>query len=184
MSPSPDREFYADFVREHHSQLRMFIRCIGVPSSCADDLAQEAFVIAWQKWSELRNPEDAMKWLKGISYKLVVNERRKNARHKRILHNELTDVLLKRAEEKMEEDYAPAETLGQQFQGALISCLAKLPEHSRELLRWRYENNLNSIDMAKLRQVSDASMRQTLCRLRSKLKICIENNAQEKTGSI
>ena len=182
MSPSPDREFYADFVREHHSQLRMFIRCLGVPSSWADDLAQEAFVVAWQKWSELRNPEDAMKWLKGISYKLVVNERRKDARHKRILHDELTDVLLKRAEEKMEDEHAPEETLGQRFQSVLRSCLEKLPEHSRELIRWRYENNLNSMDMAKLRQVSDASMRQTLCRLRSKLKLCIENGAQKSIG--
>ena len=180
MSQSPDREFYADFVLAHHSRLRMFIRCLGVPSTWADDLAQEAFVIAWQKWSELRHPDDAVKWLKGISYKLVVNERRKDARHKRILHDELTDVLLKRAEEKMEAEHEPEETLWQQHHKAFVTCLEKLPEHSRELLRWRYDNNLSSADLAQLRQVSDASMRQTLCRLRAKLKSCIERREPEK----
>jgi RNA polymerase sigma-70 factor, ECF subfamily len=177
MTPSPDRDFYAEFVREHHSELRMFIRCLGATATGADDLAQEAFVIAWQKWSELRQPEDALKWLKGISYKLVVNERRKNARHKRILHDDLTEVLLKRASEKMEEEHNPTESLWDQHQTAFEHCLQQLPLHSKELLRWRYENQLSSQELAERRQVSPTALRQMLCRLRSKLKACIQQGS-------
>ena len=85
---------FTELVREHHVPLRAFIRSLGVRPEWVDDLAQEAFLVAYQELSSFDADRDFGKWLRGIARNLVRNEVRKHARRQRILHGELTEHLL------------------------------------------------------------------------------------------
>ena len=43
-----DDKFFAGLVQEHQASLRAFVRSLGVDSGWVDDLAQDAFVTAYQ----------------------------------------------------------------------------------------------------------------------------------------
>jgi RNA polymerase sigma-70 factor (ECF subfamily) len=90
--PSP--EVFADLVREHQSSLRGFIRALGVESLGVDDLAQEAFLVAHREYQSFDRQKDFGRWLRGIARNLVANERRKEARHARLLDGPFTDLML------------------------------------------------------------------------------------------
>ena len=85
---------FTELVREHQAGLRAFIRALGVETDWVDDLAQEVFVLAFQKRERFENDKDFGKWLRGIARNLVANERRKTARRARILNGPLTDFLI------------------------------------------------------------------------------------------
>jgi RNA polymerase sigma factor (sigma-70 family) len=62
-----DREAFAELVRRRQSWLRLLMRrCCGDPT-LADDLAQQAFLQAWRKLRQLRQPERFGPWLKRLA---------------------------------------------------------------------------------------------------------------------
>ncbi len=61
-----DREAFAELVRRRQSWLRTLLRrCCG-DAALADDLAQQAFLQAWKKLRQLRDPERFGPWLKRL----------------------------------------------------------------------------------------------------------------------
>lgn len=168
-SPDPtDIGGFAELVREHQAGLRAFIRSPGVDADWVDDLAQEAFIIAFQKRAVFEPGKDFGRWLRGIARQLVANERRKEARHARLLDEALADVLI---------DNAPNEDAGTVDAGrltkALDECIERLPERSRALLRRRYEGNENATALATRFAMTAEAIRQALLRLRVTVKQCV-----------
>ena len=81
-------------VREHQAGVRAFIRALGVDEAWVDDLAQEAFIVAYRRLNQFEPGTDFGKWLRSIARYLVANERRKEARHSRLLPFAVVDALL------------------------------------------------------------------------------------------
>src|SRR6056297_2399572 len=124
---SDDRELFVEQVREHHAGLRGFVRALGVAPMWVDDVAQEAFIVAYNRLDEFDRERDFGAWLRGIARNLVINERRKDARRKRILSDNLTDVLLSSSSYPEEEE----EEMGDRAlakMNALKFCVQELPE--------------------------------------------------------
>jgi RNA polymerase sigma-70 factor (ECF subfamily) len=165
---------FAELVREHQAGLRAFIRSLGVEADWVDDLAQEAFIIAFQKRASFESGKDFGRWLRGIARHLVANERRKEARRARLLDETLTDVLI---------DSAPVEDAGTvdagQLTQALEECIGRLPERSRALLRRRYEENENASALAIHFAMTAEAIRQALLRIRVTVKQCVERTLGE-----
>jgi RNA polymerase sigma-70 factor (ECF subfamily) len=159
-------------VREQQAGIRAFIRMLGVQEASVDDLAQETFLIAYQK-IELWDPtREAGPWLRGIARNLAANERRKSGRRDRLLQGGLGDLLIDRADLKQE----PPAT---EWLDALRSCLQDLPQPGRELLVRRYaDGELAEAMAARMRTKADA-LRQKLLRLRQIVKACIERKTGE-----
>ena len=162
-----------ELVREHQAGLRAFIRALGVETDWVDDMAQEVFVLAFQKRERFENDKDFGKWLRGIARNLVANERRKVARRARILNGPLTDFLI----ESQPGVETTAESDTQQLVQAMNDCIAQLPERSRTLLQKRYESNENASTMSRLFNMSPEAVRQGLMRIRLWIKQCIETKA-------
>ena len=164
---------FTELVREHQAGLRAYIRALGVETDWVDDLAQEVFVLAFQKRERFENDKDFGKWLRGIARNLVANERRKTARRARILNGPLTDFLI--------ESQPAVETSGesnmQQLVQAMNDCIAQLPERSRVLLQKRYEANENASTLSRLFNMSPEAIRQGLMRIRLWVKQCVESKA-------
>lgn len=168
-----DREQFIEHVREHHAGLRGFVRSLGVDPLWVDDVAQEAFIVAYNRLDEFDRSRDFGAWLRGIARNLVINERRKDARRKRILSDNLTDVLLassSASDDEPEEmgDYALARV------NALKECVKALPEKSLRMLKSRYEEEHSAQEIADEFAMNPPAVRKALERLRIALRECME----------
>jgi len=155
-------------VREHQAALRAFIRALGAEEAWVDDLAQEVFLVAHRRLDQFEPGTDFGKWLRSIARYLVANERRKEARHSRLLPLVVVDALLAYEPESAVEisitDLLPA----------MRDCVQQLPPRSRDLLQRRYVDNENAATLARgLRMKADA-VRQQLLRIRLVVKECVE----------
>lgn len=153
-------------VREHQKGLRAFIRALGAEEAWVDDLAQEAFLVAYRRIHEFEPGTDFGKWLRSIARYMVANERRKEARHSRLLPAAVADVLLRHET----ENQAALDGL----LPALLECVDQLPPRSRELLRRRYAGNENASTLASYLRIKAETVRQQLLRIRLLVKECVE----------
>jgi len=168
-----NQEMFIEQVREHHAGLRGFVRSLGVDPLWVDDVAQEAFIVAYNRLDEFDSDRDFGAWLRGIARNLVINERRKDARRKRILSDNLTDVLVSTssvADDEKEEmgDRALAKV------NALRECIGQLSEKSLGMLRARYEEDHTSEDIAEEFGMKPPAVRKALERVRVALRRCME----------
>lgn len=69
-----DRAAFQLLVLRHEVRLRSFLA--RVAGSDADDLAQEAFVRAWQRAGDYRGQGSYAAWLIGIGWRLFLDQRR------------------------------------------------------------------------------------------------------------
>ncbi len=169
----PTTETFIEYVRENHAGLRGFVRSLGVMPMWVDDIAQEAFVIAYERLEEFDPERDFGAWVRGIARNLVINERRKDARRKRILADNLTDILVRSSSVPETE----AEELGDRGAAkvaALRQCLMELPAKSRALIQARYEEEESAPDMADRFEMKAPAVRKALERVREALRKCMD----------
>jgi RNA polymerase sigma-70 factor (ECF subfamily) len=154
-------------VIEHHVRVRAFVRSLGVDPDWVDDLAQEAFLSAYRDWDSFDPSRDFGRWIRGIALNLVRNEIRKDARRRRILHTELTELLLHRLPDTPPE--------WESFTvDAVRACLEALAPTSREVVLQRYRDGESASHLAERLQTSAANVRQMLVRIRRQIKRCVE----------
>jgi RNA polymerase sigma-70 factor (ECF subfamily) len=180
-SPTRDRAWFVEKVRESQSYLRASIRGLGVRAEAVDDIAQDVFVLAWQKRDEFDGSGDFSGWVIQIARRLVANERRKDNRRNRLLSGEVTDLLLREASEPS----GPLDRLEHQEDlVTLRSCLAQLPSAGREMIRLRYFEHLSPGAIASHLGRPSNYVRQSLLRLRRVLSECLGRrlNAGEETS--
>lgn len=164
----PAPEDFEARVKEHQAALRAFIRALGADEAWVDDLAQEVFIVAHRRLNQFEPGTDFGKWLRGITRFLVANERRKEARHSRLLPFAVVDALLAHEPESGVETRIP------DLLPAMRDCVEELPPRSRDLLQRRYVDSENAATLARgLRRNSDA-VRQQLLRIRLTVKECVE----------
>lgn len=164
---------FIKIVEENQVKLRCFIRTLGVHPDSVDDIAQEVFLTAYKKFENFDKTKKVYSWLFGIAKNLANNERRKEARHARILNDNLTEFIVENSADLHETIY----------QDHLIkimnNCIEELSDVSRNLLRLRYEKKQKSNEIAKVMCKKAGTIRQALSRIRDALRVCIES----KTGT-
>jgi RNA polymerase sigma-70 factor (ECF subfamily) len=165
-------ELFADLVREHQVSLRVFVRSLGVESGWVDDLAQDTFVVAYREMDSYDPDRDFGKWLRGITRNLVRNELRKQGRHRRILHESLSQHLLDLAENEKDREVGVTQL------SALRDCVEQLPGRSRELVRSRYFEGWDATILADKFEMKAATVRQTLLRIRRQLYQCVNQRVK------
>ncbi|MEW4489924.1 sigma-70 family RNA polymerase sigma factor [Thalassoglobus sp. JC818] len=160
---------FTQLVVEQHEQLRSFVRTLGVAPDWVDDLAQEVFLVAWREIDSFDSQRDLGKWLRGIARNLVRNELRKDKRRHRILHQQLSEVLVRAPETSVE-----AEDWNQYRMSALRDCVEQLAPKSRKIVAGRYGDGWRAPDLADSLGMTATAVRQALMRIREQLKQCIE----------
>ena len=165
-------KFFAGLVEEHQASLRVFVRSLGVEPDWVDDIAQDAFVVAYREMDSYDPARDFGKWLRGIARNLVRNELRKQGRHRRIMHEGLSRHLMEFSEQ--EESRFDVSQIS-----ALRDCVERLPNRSRELVHSRYYEGWNATVLADKFEMKAATIRQTLLRIRRQLYQCINHRVKE-----
>ncbi len=80
-----DAEAFGELVRRHQSQVRNFLRKLTRDFVLADDLAQDAFLHAWDKLHTYRGQGTFIGWLLKVAYTTFLQSRRKSSRYSEIL---------------------------------------------------------------------------------------------------
>lgn len=78
---SGDKSAFAELVRRHGSLLRTHIRRMGAQGADADDMAQEAFMSAYQHMAEFRFDGPFIGWLKRIASRRYLKKVRSNQKY-------------------------------------------------------------------------------------------------------
>lgn len=135
-----------------------------VPAS--EDIAQDAFVSAWQHLQRLQNPDSFLPWLRQITRNLARDHLRA-ARH-RPLDGEGAEVAIQLAADPAP---GPGEALVlDERERAAAELIASLPDDSREVLLLFYREDQSSRQVATLLGLSDAAVRKRLSRARQALR--------------
>lgn len=135
-----------------------------VPAS--EDVAQEAFLSAWQNLRKLRNPDSFLPWLRQITRNLAHDHLRSRAR-RREMAGDVEPLLAQVADPHPEPD----EGLGEAQEFAIAAgVIDQLPEESREVLLLYYREGQNSRQVAGLLGLQDAAVRKRLQRARDRVR--------------
>lgn len=109
---------FGRLVARHQQAVRTFLRRICADPQDADDLAQEAFLAAWERLGALKQDESVRGWLCGIAYRKSLTWRRGRARA-----GARDAAWLTQAE--------PAERIGAEDRMALAEAMQSLPGDQR-----------------------------------------------------
>ncbi|MDQ0464020.1 RNA polymerase sigma-70 factor (ECF subfamily) [Caulobacter ginsengisoli] len=80
LSAAGDRPAFGELVRRHGSAVRGLLRRMGAQASLADDLAQDAFLAAFESIAEFRGEGTFSAWVRRIAARLYVKRWRKDGR--------------------------------------------------------------------------------------------------------
>jgi len=73
------RREFGELVRRHGSAVRGLLRRMGADPASADDLAQDAFLIAFERVAEFRGEGTFVAWVRRIAARLYLKRRAKDA---------------------------------------------------------------------------------------------------------
>ncbi len=175
------RNEFARLVLEHQGRLRMFIRMLGALPDAVDDLAQDAFVVAYERFEMLDDVDQAGPWLRAIARNLVRNELRKSTRRRRVVNVSLSEAMLAVPDESLVHGDSLVDDGGEEWFAALRVCVERLPHHGRVLVDGRYQRGQNASQLASETDMTPAAVRQALSRLRGLLRKCVETRLREGT---
>jgi RNA polymerase sigma factor (sigma-70 family) len=80
LAATGDRAAFGELVRRHGSAVRGLLRRMGAQPSMADDIAQDAFLTAFERIAEFRGEGTFAAWVKRIAARLYVRKWRKDSR--------------------------------------------------------------------------------------------------------
>lgn len=85
MVAQQDADAFGELVRRHQSQVRNFLRKLARDHTLADDLAQDAFLHAWDKLHTFRGQGTFIGWLLRVAYTTFLQSKRKSKRYMAML---------------------------------------------------------------------------------------------------
>lgn len=131
----------------------------------SEDVAQEAFVEAWKKLGELREPHKLKSWLCGILRFKISHHRRKASNHADNNSQALANSNeLETGGEALEEV-----AMKEQQQALMWQALQNMPDTYRDTLVLYYRENQSSEQVAQALDISEDTVKQRLSRGRKLL---------------
>ncbi|MFC4992546.1 sigma-70 family RNA polymerase sigma factor [Rubritalea tangerina] len=166
-SPSHTTEFIS-LLTSHQTALRGFIISLlpGCPDVC--DVLQETNIVLWEKKNSYTLGSDFKAWAFTIARNKVMKYWDKQKKQqKTTLSAELMSAI---HEAKLQQ--APTQLEHQLT--ALQSCLQSLKPDEQQLISARYSSHNDLKSLSHTWNRPTGSLRVTLCRIREKLRTCIE----------
>lgn len=161
-----DRDAYGRIVAACQNTVTAVALAITRDVPASEDIAQEAFLSAWQHLKRLQSPSSFLPWLRQITRNLARDHLRAN-RH-RPLDGETAEIAIALA-----ADPSPTPVqliIEDEREHAAAELISALPEDSREALLLYYREGQSSQQVAALLGLSDAAVRKRLSRARQDLR--------------
>lgn len=162
--PPPGTSTLERLVLQHQRTVQRFLRALGADAAAADDLAQDAFVLAWQKRVVLADERAMAAWLVRTARHLWLREvrfARRRAGREAI------------AIERLWLDRCVGDG-GDRFLRALAACRLQLAPQVATALGLVYEQGLSRDEAAAAIGLLPNGLKTLLQRARAALRRCIE----------
>jgi RNA polymerase sigma-70 factor, ECF subfamily len=163
-----DPEAYGTVVAAYQARLRAFIAGYVPRAAWVDDLAQQAFVSAYESLRSFRVGTDFYAWLRQIAYNHLRAELERTNRRRRLEADYLMEVGAAELGRRLEQD-EPDDRLE-----ALRDCVRGLPDTSRQIVHGHYGEGRPLAEIAGALGRPAGSIKVTLFKIRARLKECIE----------
>src|SRR5271170_3170283 len=164
-SLSGNREAFGAIVARYQSLVCSLAFSATGSLSQSEDLAQETFVAAWEKLSELREPEKLRAWLCGIARNLINNSLRKSGREPSHRAESLEEI----SESHSPEPWPAEQAISNEEAAILWRSLERIPEIYREPLVLFYREHQSVETVAQNLELTGDAVRQRLSRGRKLL---------------
>jgi len=154
-----DARAFASLIERHHGLVRALVSRAGTTRAEAEDLAQEAWLAAWRRLSEVR---DTARW-KGWLAEVALNAGRQRARRRRV--EEAAAPRLRMQARRASPDGGEPDALeAEEERRAVLEALDELPEEARALVLARYVEGRSAPEIAASLGVAPDAIRARLSR--------------------
>ncbi|WP_394004766.1 RNA polymerase sigma factor [Luteimonas sp. WGS1318] len=161
-----DQAAYGRIVRLSQNATTAIALAITRDVQASQDIAQEAYLKAWQQLGRLQNTTSFLPWLRQITRNLARDHLR--GRRERLVAGETAELAIAQA---ADPDGCPMQRIVDDETGRVAADLiSELPDESREVLLLYYREGGNSKQVAALLGLSDAAVRKRLSRARRSLR--------------
>lgn len=167
-----NRNQLVSLVHSHQAQIYRYLRYLGAPLHVAEDLAQETFVVAFQKSSQGKDSEITHQaaWLRGVARNLFLV----HCRQARATPVHLDMEFVEQADGFWARTFPGATDAGDHLE-ALRQCLAALPQRERKMVDLQYRLKKSRGELAAQAGLTEEGVKTMMRRLRAALAQCIEN---------
>ncbi len=156
-----DSAAFAELVRRHMPGVSAVAMAYTKNRSDAEDVAQEAFLKAWQSLDTLRTPRRFGGWVVTIARNVARSYLNRKRREAEKLDQYETEAVMA----NNGSGTGPRDAMGQ----LLPDLVAALPESERELVLLHYQEGMKSREIATLLDITNVAVRKRLERIRRKL---------------
>lgn len=161
---SGDHEAFARFIDKYKETVFLCCRRLGLAEDEAEDVASETFLAAYKGLSRYSGRAELSTWLWSIAYRRAVSYLRKNRRQWQ-LKAELDEQI---AGDKEQE---PAMAIQSRDTGKIVwEAVERLPKLWAMAIILYYREEKSIIDIAKIMQAKENTIKTSLFRARRRLK--------------
>ena len=161
-----DHEAFGHIVTGCQGGITAIALAIVRDIQASEDIAQEAFLSAWQHLKRLRNPSSFLPWLRQITRNLARDHLRRRVTERRY-DGDMDDILRVVADPSPDH---PERMARQHEEEVVAELIDELPEETREILLIYYREGQSSKQVADLLGMRDAAVRKRLQRARDSLR--------------
>jgi RNA polymerase sigma factor (sigma-70 family) len=147
-----DASAFEVLVRRYQSQARNFLRSLSGAEGLADDLAQDSFLLAWNKLQHFSGQGSFASWLLKIAYTTFLQSKRRSKRY-----DEILDLF------KLDSEVLDRETSMHDFTD-LERLLAVLPEQERAVLILAYAFSMSHSEISETTQLPLGTVKSMISR--------------------
>lgn len=160
----------ADFT-EHYTAIRSYLRQYeSLPFSSVEDLAQEAFLRAYQSMGRHELPRKPLGWLLSIARSVGIDSlRRQRSNGGTMASIRDPNMVAELDQESPEYQTSLAET-----KETLVERIGELSPADQELVRGFYYERRSCHDLATALDMTHCNVRVRLCRLRQRIRLAME----------
>jgi len=172
-------EAYLLLLARHERELAAYVYGLVGSRADGDEILQEARVVMWKKFAGFTPGTNFAAWGRKICLGLILNYRRSRQRARTA---PAEDAFIEAVAAEMDRIEAETRISPDNRSEALESCLKKLPESHRQLILWRYYEDLDIPAIARKSSRSETAVYRMLSRVRKMLLECMEKEMEASHG--
>ncbi len=166
-----DREEFLKRILQNQEDLRAFIGALILDRHRREDVFQEVMLAMWREADRYDASRSFGAWARGIAAHRILQHSAQEKRFPVAFSPETIDAVL--------HAYDRTEMGASKRVEALRACLEELPEKTRELLTFRYSDDLKVEQIAARTGQGEAGIYQALSRIRVRLGKCIKRRLEQ-----
>lgn len=172
-------EAYLLLLARHERELASYVYGLVGSRADGDEILQEARVLMWKKFVDFTPGTNFAAWGRKICLGLILNYRRSRQRERTTAAE---DAFIEAVASEIDRIEAESAGLPNNRAEALEACLKKLPETHRQIILWRYYEDLDIPGIARKSRRSEGAVYRMLSRVRKTLLECMEKELGASHG--